>query len=395
MQAIAQRKIKNERLFPIGERSERATQQATKVIKMQMSVQVTNIEWDQEISEIRVNGKNQTECDFVKLGASHTLEISVNRAVMITKDEWDLEHVRRFRQACDRSSNGATICAMLISDIGECRVFLCGGTRTTCVAKIERAIPKKKGAGAVVGHEKAIQKFYDDVCDAIVFDVPVGNSNNNAQASENSSKTKRHFLENCNCFVVAGPGFGKENVLTKLNEKTQKKYSGKSFENWLKSQFDCVLVKNVRASSAHLGALLEALKDPSTRKAVGEAAETLDADVLEQLYEEIQKYKALYGPSHVLEAFKEGAIKTLLFSDDVFRTKDPIERKLWTKVRERVENSGFGSARIFSTGHESGERLKQLTGVAAILRFPMENLIEQELEPPDYAKWLIEIDNSR
>jgi protein pelota len=82
-------------------------------------------------------------------------------------------------------------------------------------------------------------------------------------------------------------------------------------------------------------------------------------------------------------------INVYLLSDDVFRTKDPIERKLWTKVREDVENSGFGSARVFSTGHESGERLKQLTGVAAILRFPMEELVESELpNPPDYKKWL-------
>jgi protein pelota len=211
-----------------------------------------------------------------------------------------------------------------------------------------------------------------------------------AAATTDEKKKKKHFLENCpNCFVIAGPGFGKENILQKLNERSQKLYSGKTFESWLKSSFDCVLVKNVRASSAHVGALLEALKDPSTRKAVGAAAETLDADVLEQLYAEIEKYKALYGPSHVLKAFKEGAIKMLLLSDDVFRTKDPIERKLWTKVREDVENSGFGSARVFSTGHESGERLKQLTGVAAILRFPMEELVESELpNPPDYKKWL-------
>ena len=109
----------------------------------------------------------------------------------------------------------------------------------------------------------------------------------------------------------------------------------------MKSSFDCALVKNIRASSAHVGALLEALKDPSTRKAVGAAAETLDADVLEQLYAEIEKFKALYGPSHVLRAFKEGAIKTLLLSDDVFHFERPGGKKGMDKSSRGGGKFGF------------------------------------------------------
>jgi protein pelota len=393
--ATATRKVKaSEMEASSGGNGTRDT--SSKVIKLTLGVKVTNIDWDPDLSLVRVSGQNQTVSEYVKQGAMHTLELTTHKAVTIEKSEWDGEDVRRFRKALEPNVQ-ATIAAMLISDVGECRIALCGGARTTVVAKIERSIPKKKGVGAVVGHEKQLGKFYDDICDAVLGGIGSGHATASSSAAaaatgSTDEKKKKHFLENCNCFVIAGPGFGKENILQRLNERAQKLYSGKSFESWLKSSFDCVLVKNVRASSAHVGALLEALKDPSTRKAVGAAAETLDADVLEQLYAEIEKYKALYGPSHVLKAFKEGAIKMLLLSDDVFRTKDPIERKLWTKVREEVENSGFGSARVFSTGHESGERLKQLTGVAAILRFPMEELIESELpNPPDFKKWLEEL----
>ena len=253
----------------------------------------------------------------------HTLELTTHKAVTIEKSEWDGEDVRRFRKALEPNAQ-ATIVAMLISDVGECRTVLCGGARTTVVVKIERSIPKKKGVGAVVGHEKQLGKFYEDICDAVLGSGSghASTSLSAAAATTDEKKKKKHFLENCpNCFVIAGPGFGKENILQKLNERSQKLYSGKTFESWLKSSFDCVLVKNVRASSAHVGALLEALKDPSTRKAVGAAAETLDADVLEQLYAEIEKYKALYGPSHVLKAFKEGAIKMLLYQTMYFARK--------------------------------------------------------------------------
>ena len=391
--ATATRKVKASEM----ESSSNLRDTSSKVIKLNLGVKTTNIDWDPDLSLIRVSGQNQTVSEYVKQGAMHTLELTTHKAVTIEKNEWDGEDVRRFRKAFEPNVQ-ATIAAMLISDVGECRIALCGGTRTTVVAKIERSIPKKKGVGAVVGHEKQLGKFYDDICNAVLGSSNASSSSSSAGAAAAAKTTlstdekKKHFLENCNCFVIAGPGFGKENVLQKLNERAQKLYSGKTFESWLKSSFDCALVKNIRASSAHVGALLEALKDPSTRKAVGAAAETLDADVLEQLYAEIEKFKALYGPSHVLRAFKEGAIKTLLLSDDVFRTKDPVERKVWTKVREEVESSGFGDTRVLSTGHTSGERLKQLTGVAAILRFPMEELIESDLpNPPDYKKWLEEL----
>lgn len=390
--ATATRKVKASEM----ESSSNLRDTSSKVIKLNLGVKTTNIDWDPDLSLIRVSGQNQTVSEYVKQGAMHTLELTTHKAVTIEKNEWDGEDVRRFRKAFEPNVQ-ATIAAMLISDVGECRIALCGGTRTTVVAKIERSIPKKKGVGAVVGHEKQLGKFYDDICNAVLGSSNASSSSSAGAAAAakttlSTDEKKKHFLENCNCFVIAGPGFGKENVLQKLNERAQKLYSGKTFESWLKSSFDCALVKNIRASSAHVGALLEALKDPSTRKAVGAAAETLDADVLEQLYAEIEKFKALYGPSHVLRAFKEGAIKTLLLSDDVFRTKDPVERKVWTKVREEVESSGFGDTRVLSTGHTSGERLKQLTGVAAILRFPMEELIESDLpNPPDYKKWLEEL----
>ena len=277
--ATATRKVKASEMESSGAN---VRDTSSKVIKLNLGVKVTSIDWDPDLSLVRVSGRNQTVSEYVKQGAMHTLELTTHKAVTIEKSEWDGEDVRRFRKALEPNVQ-ATIVAMLISDVGECRIVLSGGARTTVVAKIERSIPKKKGVGAVVGHEKQLGKFYEDICDAVLGSGSghASTSLSAAAATTDEKKKKKHFLENCpNCFVIAGPGFGKENILQKLNERSQKLYSGKTFESWLKSSFDCVLVKNVRASSAHVGALLEALKDPSTRKAVGAAAETLDADVV-------------------------------------------------------------------------------------------------------------------
>lgn len=43
--------------------------------------------------------------------------------------------------------------------------------------------------------------------------------------------------------------------------------------------------------------------------------------------------------------------------------------------------TGGGEALVFSGMHASGEQLNQLTGIAAILRFPLPELEEQEFDP--------------
>ncbi len=37
---------------------------------------------------------------------------------------------------------------------------------------------------------------------------------------------------------------------------------------------------------------------------------------------------------------------------------------------------------VFSSMHVSGEQLSQLSGIAATLRFPLEDLADQDLEAP-------------
>ena len=49
------------------------------------------------------------------------------------------------------------------------------------------------------------------------------------------------------------------------------------------------------------------------------------------------------------------------------------------KVRD-----GGGEAYIFSAAHASGEQLGELTGVAAMLRFPLPALVDAELPPVQF-----------
>lgn len=88
--------------------------------------------------------------------------------------------------------------------------------------------------------------------------------------------------------------------------------------------------------------------------------------------------RAWYGPDHVCLAADRGAIGTLLISDELFRSSDPATRRKYVAVVEATQQKG-GEVLIFSSMHESGQQLNQLTGIAAILTFPLDvEVVEAE-----------------
>ncbi|KAL0835268.1 hypothetical protein Bca101_087157 [Brassica carinata] len=68
----------------------------------------------------------------------------------------------------------------------------------------------------------------------------------------------------------------------------------------------------------------------------------------------------------------------LLITDELFRNSDVKTRKKYVDLVESVKDSG-GEAFIFSSMHVSGEQLAQLTGIAALLRFPLPDLEDIEM----------------
>ena len=57
----------------------------------------------------------------------------------------------------------------------------------------------------------------------------------------------------------------------------------------------------------------------------------------------------------------------LLITDELFRNIDFVRRRRYVQLVDSVKESG-GEVRLFSSMHALGDRLGQLTGIAAILR---------------------------
>ena len=83
--------------------------------------------------------------------------------------------------------------------------------------------------------------------------------------------------------------------------------------------------------------------------------------------------KAFYGPKHVALAVESEAVETLLICDKLFRARGVAERRRYVEMVDKVREVG-GEVRVFSSLHVSGEQLEQLSGLCAILRFPMAEL---------------------
>lgn len=87
--------------------------------------------------------------------------------------------------------------------------------------------------------------------------------------------------------------------------------------------------------------------------------------------------RAYYGYDHVASAHEQLAIDSLMVTDELFRSADLKTRRKYVKLVESVRENG-GQVHIFSSMHVSGQQLQQVSGVAALLRFPLPDLAELE-----------------
>lgn len=87
--------------------------------------------------------------------------------------------------------------------------------------------------------------------------------------------------------------------------------------------------------------------------------------------------RAYYSYKHVVAANANSAIETLLITDELFRSQDIAARRKYVDLVESVRVNG-GIVRLFSSLHVSGEKLGQISGIAAILRFPMPEIDEAD-----------------
>jgi len=326
----------------------------SKKVRLTLTLDVEDIEYDNEGCKLRVKGLNIEENEFVKMGAYHTIDIEPNRKFTLAKTEWDTVALERVEVATDPSKT-ADVAAITMQE-GLAYLVLISGSLTLTRAKIDMAVPRKRGnAGAVTQHERALIRFFEAVLQAILRHVK---------------------FDVVKCVIIASPGFTKDQFFEfMINHANKIGAEGKVLlDN--KSRFIMV-----HASCGFKHVLNEVLQDPALQSKLADTKATEEVRSLEEFYKTLtnEPLKAFYGEKHVLRAAEAQAIGILLISDKLFRAQDVVKRKKFVNLVDEVREYG-GDVKIFSSMHVSGEQLEQLTGVCAILRFPMQELDDSDSE---------------
>ncbi|ELU07778.1 hypothetical protein CAPTEDRAFT_18454 [Capitella teleta] len=310
-------------------------------VRTTLTITVESTDFDTQACVLRVKGRNIQENQYVKLGAYHTLDLELNRKFTLGKPEWDSVALDRLDQACDVTQH-ADLAAVVMQE-GLAHVCLVTSSMTLVRAKIDVSIPRKR-KGSCSQHDKGITRFYDQVIQAVLrhinFDIVKG-------------------------VLIASPGFVKDQFYEYMFQQAIKLDNRTLIDN--KSKF--VLI---HSSSGFKHALKEVLQDPSVSARLADTKALGEARALDDFYSMLQNdpNRAFYGLKHVELAAEAQAVEVLLVSDDLFRAQEVSTRRRYVQLVDGVRES-CGDVKVFSSLHVTGEQLGQLSGVAAILRFPI------------------------
>ncbi|XP_028550434.1 protein PELOTA 1 isoform X2 [Dendrobium catenatum] len=321
VQAVTVRKVLRE-LASGGRDSER--------VKLKLEIKVESVDYNKEGSVLRIRGKNVLQNEHVK-------------------DVWDSFSLDILHQACDPAAS-ADLAVVLMQE-GLAHMFLIGRSITTTRSRIETSIPRKHGP-AIAGYESALKKFFENVLQSVL---------------------KHIDFKVVRCLVIASPGFTKDQFRDYLLLEAERRSLRPIIEN--KSRL--VLA---HSTSGYKHSLKEVLDAPAVMTLIKDTKAAQEVRALKDFFDMLSDdtARACYGPRHVEVANERMAIQTLLITDSLFKNADVLARKKYVNLVDFVKNSG-GSVHIFSSMHVSGEQLAQLSGIAAILRFPLPDLDDIEM----------------
>ncbi|GAA5994764.1 ribosome dissociation factor DOM34 [Rhodotorula paludigena] len=302
---------------------------------------------------LHVSGKITSENEHVKKGAYHTLDLEIGRDFTVIKGEgeWDsvaLERLREMTEPGRGADVGAIVC-------GEGLANICIITNHTTIIKQRIDVPvprKRKGGGTALGAERASSRYLQQVYDA----------------------ANRHFnFDELKVLIIASPGFTKETVHSFLLDEATRQ--GNKALLQAKSKFLLL-----HSPSHHVHSLAQILSSPEVSSQLKDTKFAQEGVMLEKFFKMLDEnpLRAWYGEGHVLKAAERGAIGKLLVSDELFRAPSVARRRMFVKLVEDVKAYG-GEVLMFSSMHESGQQLNQLTGIAAILTYPLDiEVVEEE-----------------
>ncbi|KAI4300380.1 hypothetical protein L6164_033766 [Bauhinia variegata] len=309
-------------------------------VKLSLHVKVTCREFQKDSSTVRVQGKNIEANQYVAAGSFHTLTLERNKPFELRKKIWNSDSLDSLSESAEKST-GADLAVVLMQP-DQAQIYLVGRRDTVLCSKIE-------SSASAVKRRASANVFFQHVFNAFVKHVDFNTIKSVVVASLDSTKDEfRQFL------VSEG-----------------KRLRMKSIED-NKSRI-------IVAGTGFKGDLKEVLNDSKVMNLIKDSKAVLEIRAFKELWDNISSNsgRACYGPKSVEAAQEMMAIETLLITDELYRNAEIGTRRKYMGLVKSVKQSG-GKALVYSSMHVSAEQLTQLSGVAAILRFPLPDLEDMD-----------------
>ena len=299
-------------------------QQKSERIRLFLKIQVETVELHSFSGVLRANGiivEGKPE-ELIQLKAHHALEIELGEPITIEKKEWKQHQIDRLKKAVEATKREKVLLCVLDDEnasfafLKEFDLELKGMIRASTGGK---HFAEESGSG---------EKYLDEIIAKMLELKP-------AKA------------------VVAGPGFTKENLQKRIQNKNQKTSFPVFFES---------------TNSTGITGLNELVKSGALEKIVQETQIAKDSQLMEQFLTELGRETglAVYGKKEVLEAIQASAVKELLVLDSLLR-----EQSKETGLAMQQAESQKAIVHIFNSNTDPGKKLAGFGGMVGLLKFKL------------------------
>jgi len=289
-----------------------------------LGVRVEKVELHRYNNWLRVSGRIEQGED---VALHHTLNVEPHTTLTIVKENWKPYHLERLQRAVSSAKKPLVVVVGL--EEGEAEIGVVREYGVEIAARIRVNIPGKMEA---THRHQEKQRFF-------------------ARLEE---ELQKHVSGNVRAVILAGPGFTKEEFKSYLEEKNSSLRP---------------LIKLENTGSSGERAVYEVVRRGAVGRVIQDVRVEKETMLVEKLLGEIGRDSRLcvYGYDQVKKACLYGAVSKLLIVDRKLRE----ERRKVEELMEQVESSR-GEVVVVSGEHEAGKQLQALGGVAALLRYPLD-----------------------
>lgn len=305
---------------------------------LKAAVKVTEVDFQPYVEEMMVRGTLAQDIDGAKKGDFQRVLLGLGRPLELTKYKWDSFCIGEISKACDPTA-GSTVSAVIMQN-GISHVCIIGKNMSVTVGKAEKVIPKVRKFGSSSKHSESKIKFFELTANLLIQKIEI---------------------DKMKSIIVASPGFLQHEFVQYLSENRAKFNLNAAF------QANKFIEGNV--PTGHPCELDNLLASPQIARHVENLGVVEQAKVFDSFLRTFNSspQKVVIGHEQVVKAGNEGALETILVTNDFILRLEFDVRMQFLEFKEQMEKSI--KVIVFSISHQSGEQLNSFGGIVGISRF--------------------------